>query len=462
MTDKQRKPSEKNIFIYFAALTASLASFAMGMSFAWASPFIPKFQSDDPVMNPIGRPTSQLESTWIVSAFNVGMIFGPLVTMIGLRCFTKKTMLIVAITFKTTSNVMCLFASEVYIFIIARVLMGIGTGCIYSLLNPFIGEISEDSIRGSLGLLPGTTTVLGNLFTFVVGPLMSLKWFSLVSLIPLLIFYVCFGLFVPDTPYDLVMHQKPQQAAISLRKLRQRDDVETEMLNIISTIESRMSKKVYFTDVFRDYNSRKALALCISLMVIQQLSGITAILSYAEVIFNQTARLIPSSLSAATLSLGGLLGNLCSVFLVDRLGRKILLTASSISLCTCLISIGTYFYLYVNQHDVSSINWLPTISLMLFMTSYNIGMSNIPWLFIGEVFHSKVKPVAATMVTLSNCVSAFIVCLCFPYMLAHIGMAYTYWVFACVMLLGVLYSSLVLPETKCKSFQEIQKMLGRS
>ncbi|XP_050296261.1 facilitated trehalose transporter Tret1-like [Anthonomus grandis grandis] len=447
-------------FVYFGAITASLTSFEIGACFVWASPFIRRFLSDD-VDNPLGRPATQNESAWIVSAYNLGMIFGPFISMIILRYVTKKTMLLIAMAHKAIAFSICIFASDVYVFIGARFLMGLGTGCVYSSINPFIGEIAEDNIRGALGLFPGTATYLGNLYSYVIGPYVTMTWFSVALLVPLVAFFVAFGYFVPDSPYDLLMKNHADKAKESLRRLRGRDDIDGELSIIKATIESRMSEKIRPMDILRDYETRKALMYCIILMIIQQFAGIGAIVSYAEVIFRQTANLIPPSLSAISLALGGLVGNIGCVLLVDKFGRKLLLTTSCALLTPCLIAVGAYFYLYDHHYDVSSIYWLPTVSLLLFVASHSFGMSTTPWLLMGELFHPKVKPFTSTIASLTACLCSFTVSLSFPFMLSDFGMTYTCGSFAFVTICGILFCSLLLPETKCKSFQEIQCILGR-
>lgn len=80
-----------------------------------------------------------------------------------------------------------------------------------------------------------------------------------------------------------------------------------------------------------------------------------------------------------------------STLVVDRLGRKILLLSSIIVMGICTLLIGAFFFMKENQYDVSSIGFIPLVSMCLFLILFSIGFGPIPWMLIGEIFPAQIK-----------------------------------------------------------------------
>lgn len=81
-----------------------------------------------------------------------------------------------------------------------------------------------------------------------------------------------------------------------------------------------------------------------------------------------------------------------STLIIDRLGRKILLLCSIVTMGVCTFFIGEFFYLKDTYSDVSFIiGLIPLISLCIFIISFSMGFGPIPWIMIGEIFPSHLK-----------------------------------------------------------------------
>ncbi|CAG9769149.1 unnamed protein product [Ceutorhynchus assimilis] len=448
-------------FIYFAAWAASLTAFATGTCFSWTSPILPKLQSPDSDLNPLGEPVSRSESAWIVAAMGLGLIFGPALIILSLKFSTKKYSLLLSIAPIFVAHATLLITYQPKMIILARFFMGVGTGAVWSVLGSFIAEISEDKNRGLLGSISGIMINLGGLLASVVGPVLHIRYFSLVHLVPLILFYILFGFFVPDSPYDLLVGNRHEEAEISLKKLRGSNNVEKELAFMKDTVDTKGEDKVTLSVFLNDRGLRKGLMICIALMLFQQFSGIVAVICYAETIFNLASGFIRPAHSVIVLNLFGLVGTITNTFLVDRMGRKMLLTSSCIVEAISLFSLGAYFYLLKAGVNVSAFSWVPLASLMIFIAFFNIALGIIPWIVAGELFHTSVKAIASTAISLSNFIFTFLITMCFPYMVEYLGMSWAFWTFAMIMVVGAIFCVLVLPETKGKNFQDIQKLLNK-
>lgn len=121
---------------------------------------------------------------------------------------------------------------------------------------------------------------------------------------------------------------------------------------------------------------------------------------------------------------------------------------------------GIYLYLDSQKADVESIRFLPIVSLVIFIATYCVGWGPLPWTVMGEMFASNVKS-KASGITVSICwlVSFFITKFAND-LQEKFGNYMLFWLFAVFCVASVIFTILVLPETKGKSLQQIQNELN--
>lgn len=125
----------------------------------------------------------------------------------------------------------------------------------------------------------------------------------------------------------------------------------------------------------------------------------------------------------------------------------------------CLSVLGYYFKLKNGGGDVSAIGWLPLTCLALFNIVFSIGYGSVPFTIISEIFPPETKGIASSMSIVVHWSLVFTVTKLFPTMEDKMGQAATFWTFACFTTASVIFSYFLLPETKGKTLQEIQKKL---
>lgn len=147
-------------------------------------------------------------------------------------------------------------------------------------------------------------------------------------------------------------------------------------------------------------------------------------------------------------------------FVVDRLGRVILLTTSALIMAICAFIMGIYFHLKEHDFDVSHIGWLPLVAICVFIIVFSIGYGPVPWAVMPEIIPARIKGAASSIACVANWVCCFIVTKCFSDLTNTFGTDVTFWIFTVINILGTIFSWKCIPETKGKSFEEIQKQLG--
>lgn len=129
----------------------------------------------------------------------------------------------------------------------------------------------------------------------------------------------------------------------------------------------------------------------VALILLHELCGCFTMLNYTAYIFKQSGSSLSVTLSAIIVGLIQLMGTYVATFLVDRLGRKILLTFSAIGTAICLAILGAYSLCNVMGLPVHQYSWISIASFsgMLFLAA--CGIIPVMFVVIAEVMPEKVR-----------------------------------------------------------------------
>lgn len=216
----------------------------------------------------------------------------------------------------------------------------------------------------------------------------------------------------------------------------------------------------------KDPGVYKPLIIGVMLMVFQQMTGINAIMFYAENIFEQ-AHFEESDLASVIVGLIQVVFTAVAALIMDKAGRKILLIISGVAMTISTVALGVYFHLMsklgsavtdstsvtAGQPDLS---WLALASMAVFISGFAIGWGPIPWLIMSEIFPAKARGFASAMVVLSNWGMAFVVTKTFQDMLTSLTSAGTFWLFSSTCVVNILFTVFFIPETKGKTLEQIE------
>lgn len=436
-------------------------SFANGNAFSWSSTVLTSLKSNDTMRNPIGRPITTAEESLITSLVSLGAACGPIAAgFFAEKIGRKRSLLMFAIPM-LFAHLILAFATRPVEFYIARFMLGVGAGSVFTVVPMYVGEIAETRTRGFLGCLMGVFLAFGILFVYAIGPFVHLKTFSFLLMTPLGLFLFLFGFFVSESPYYYLTKGMEKEAEISLNKLRNNDPCANlkELALMKDTVEEFAGNGSSICDLLKIRSFRKGLTITASLMLLQQSIGVTIVFAYMETIFIASESKFSSSHS--TIIVGGIqtIVILFSTSVVDKWGRKLLLVLSCGGCSISLFVLGLFFYMKDQGLDMSTLWFLPILTIIVFTVSFKMGLSALPWTLIGELFSSQSKSTAAAISTTVCVSSAFVTTFIFPTMKQLIGFHYSFWLFSVNALGALLFSLFYIPETKGKDFQEILRML---
>ncbi|XP_037338200.2 solute carrier family 2, facilitated glucose transporter member 8 isoform X1 [Pungitius pungitius] len=458
----------KNRNLYLATLACVLGPLSFGFVLGYSSPAIPELaRIADPRLRLDAEQASWFGSIVAVGAACGGLLGGWMVGSIG----RKLTLMSCSLPF-VSGFVLIVAAQNVWMLYAGRLLTGLASGVTSLVVPLYISEMAHERVRGTLGSCVQLMVVLGIMGVYLAGLYLDWRWLAICCSVPPTLLMVCMC-FVPETPRFLLSQGKRREAEQALRFLRGPDaPVEWECARIEDACDEQ-GGGFQMSDL-KDAGVYKPLVIGVMLMIFQQMTGINAIMFYAEDIF-QRAHFKESDLASVIVGLIQVVFTGVAALIMDRAGRKILLIISGVAMAISTTAFGVYFYLTSGLHsrpqlslvllDVQSrageephadLAWLALASMAVFIIGFALGWGPIPWLVMSEVFPSKVRGVASAACVLTNWSMAFLVTKTFQNMMDLLTSAGTFWFFSSMCLLNVLFTVAFVPETKGKTLEQIE------
>lgn len=425
----------------------------------WSSPVLPKLYTNNTEDNPLGRIITETEESWIGSALYIGATLGMIPFCLLADRIGRRPVLISIALPHIIAYLTLAFAKTIKLYYFARILGGMSLGANYVVLPMYVGEICEDSYRGMLLASYSTFASFGDLLPYLIGPYLSAVPYNLILFAFPLIFLICFISLAPESPYFHIKHNNYDQAKNCLRKLRSVHEIDEEMEKIIKETQQNDDGD---DEPFLSKGVVKGFIIALFLSSFQQLSGLGPFLAYTQSIFEEAGSNISSDISSIIVGIVLFVASFFGPLIVDRKGRKFLLICSASGVLISEIFLGLYFY--VKDHyspDLSHFTWVPIACMIIFMLTFNIGYGPLPPTVTSEILPSRVKFYLATITGSFGWIVSFLVTKFFVDLNHTLGRGETLWFFAAFSVLALLFVGFFMPETKGKSFREIQEILSK-
>ena len=359
----------------------------------------------------------------------------------------KKTLFWIGLSF-LISSIGAALANDVNSFMVFRFLGGLGIGASSVVAPIYISEIAPAKHRGKLVISFQLNIVLGILIAYVSNYFISglgendWRWMLGIVGLPSLLFSILI-LFTPESPTFLLLHRKDQDGAKKVLDLVDPDPK--------GTINRILSNQAKITTTERIFTSKyfKPLLLAFLFSFFNQLSGINAVLYYAPRIFEK-AHLDKSSalLQSAGIGVANLIFTLLGWYLIDRVGRKVLMYIGSIGYITSLSLIAYSF-------SSDSFEFVP-MYIFAFIAAHAIGQGSVIWVFISEIFPNSVRASGMAWGSLTHWILAALITNFFPIFTNILGESTIFTFFALMMVAQLAYVRFLMPETKGATLEDIE------
>ena len=396
---------------------------------------------------------------WLVSSGLLGSIIGVFTTgIISDRIGRKKTISIAAIMF-LLSGLGCGFAPSLNILITSRMIGGIGVG-MASVISPmYISEFAPADKRGRMVAYYQLAITFGILLayfsnTYILSlsgnsnsQLLAEPWRGMFVFmcVPSLLFLIML-IKVPESPRWLVEVNRSADAQNILNTVRP-EAVAQKELNDIENARARSGKA---SVSLLHPSVRIPLIIGIVLAVLQQFSGINAIIYYGPNIF-QSAGLDSSNALMFQVIIGvvNFLSTIIAIAYADKYGRKFLLKTGLTGIILSLTLCGALFY----TGNTKGI--LLLVLMMAYIICFAFSIGPVTWIIINEIFPTHVRVKAVSVCTMALWIAVWLVGQFFPWLLEKVGPAYTFWAFAVFSIINLAFSLTVVKETKGKTLEEM-------
>ncbi|PWG80047.1 sugar porter family MFS transporter [Pararcticibacter amylolyticus] len=399
-----------------------------------------------------------LNSFWqgfTVAASLIGTVIGSVAAGVPAQRFGRKKVLMLIAVMYLLSAIGCAVASEWLLFVVFRIVGGLAVGA-SSVVGPmYISEVSPAHLRGRLAgsfqlmIVGGIFIAYLTNFLFAGMGEESWRWMLGIMVIPALIFVILLR-FIPESPRWLVLNNRAAEAERIFAKTGESNAVE-----LVRQEQERQGHGLKESLFNGKYN--KPILYAVILAMFNQLSGINAILYYAPRIFElagfekSEAYLQPVYIGAANL-----LFTLLAMTVIDRFGRKKLLLTGCIGM---IVFLGLTANAFGSDGGANS-NVL--IYLIGFIAFFAFSQGAVIWVFISEIFPNSVRAQGGSLGSFTHWIMAAIISWTFPIIVegSPEGGFYSFVFYSIMMIASFVFIWRVMPETKGKSLEQIQKELG--
>ncbi|XP_076645043.1 facilitated trehalose transporter Tret1 [Halictus rubicundus] len=439
---------------YIGAIIASLGGFTLGVSLGWNSSAGEVFRNH--------LDATSAEIGLIGGILNAGAFVGALLAPFVVKWCTRTTAMFGTMPVLALGwTFICVAGQQAILLMIGRVICGVTSG-VFCVLTPlYVAEVADKKIRGRLLSFFQVFINLGIMYAFLVAHVIGEQetvW-KYSSICGIACFSIGLAKLLPESPFYYLSRNDEINAEKSLRWYRgNTSDIEHEVSEMKRLVRMTQPKKSCFK-LIKNHRVLRSFVACLGVVLGHQLSSVNVMIFYALTLFNTigSGELTGSEQTLLVASVQ-ILASLVATFLVDMLGRRILLAVSTLLMGLFLILLGWFFSLRDEDPEYEEIySWMSPAWIILFFGAFNIGLGPISWSLLGDVLPLEVRlPVAAGVVSLGWLVS-LIATLTFDEMIIALGTTKAMWLSAGICWLTTLFSAIVVKDSTGKSLIEIQE-----
>jgi len=433
--------------VFKISLISALAGFLFGFDTVVISGADQQLQS-------LWSTSDLFHGTFVMSMALWGTVLGAIFASYPCNYFGRKNTLIGIGVLYLISALGSGLALDPYTFSFFRFLGGIGVGASTIAAPTYVSEIAPAHKRGQLVALYQFNIVFGILVAFISNFLLKdvgtqpWRWMVGIEALPAVL-YLLGILTVPKSPRWVLFKLKDLAQAQAIFKEISGKELTGSEIEEIQVEQEPDNQKPLFSKTYRFL-----IILAFLIAFFNQLSGINAFLYYAPRIF-EAAGLEESAALLSSIGIGvtNLIFTLLGLYLIDKIGRRLLMIIGSIGY---IISLSLVSIAFLQGWQGISV----PVFLFLFIASHAIGQGAVIWVFISEIFPDSLRAQGQSFGCSVHWVLAALITLFMPVALsAFPNPGYVFILFAGMMVLQLVFVLFMMPETKGISLERLSKQL---
>jgi MFS transporter, SP family, arabinose:H+ symporter len=439
-----------NSRILFWSITSALAGFLFGFDTVVISGAEQKIQA----LWGLGAGMHGIAMAAALYGTVIGSMFGGLPAD---KFGRKPTLLFIGVLY-LVGAIWSALAGDVYSFILARVIGGLGIGASTIAAPLYISEIAPPAKRGLLTGMFQFNIVFGILVAFFSNAMLAgtgenaWRWMLGIAAFPSAAYALC-CLLIPESPRWLLTRGGQRDAGMKVLRMIEPDASEAQIAATAAEITTASTPRNTGSSHFWTSELRVPIMLAILIAVFNQLSGINAILYFAPRIFEMTGLGDKAALlQSIGIGVTNLVFTFVGLYLIDRLGRRTLLYIGSVGY---IASLGLVSWAFFTQHYS-----IVPVCIFAFIAAHAIGQGAVIWVFISEIFPNRHRAAGQSLGCSTHWVFAALITTFFPAMVTALAPGYVFAFFCAMMVLQLIWVRTMVPETKGASLEAIQSQLG--
>lgn len=393
-----------------------------------------------------------------------GMVGGQLSDRFGRR----SNIILLSIIF-TIGTLGCVLSPNWEVLATFRFILGLAVGGASATVPIYLAEVSPAEQRGSMVTRNEYMIIVGQFSAFVINAIIFYFWGSnphiwrlmlLIAIVPAILLF--FGMLrLPESPRWLSMQGQDKKAFEVLREIRTLRRARREMREVNEALDKeRLEQELRSGDGFlSDFNLkwvRRLIIIGVGIGIFCQFSGVNAVMYYGTQLlqgagFSGTAAVMANMLNGAA----GLSGITMGILIINRIDRRMILMVGFGLIAFIHLLIGSCALMVPDADPAKAWIILGLVALFVFVVQGTIAP--LTWLLLSEIFPLRLRSlgmgISVFMLWISNAVVAF----GFPPLVALMGMAYTFLLFAGFAVAAIFFSAYFIPETRGLSLEEFER-----
>ena len=383
----------------------------------------------------------------------------------------KKVLILSSILFLAT-GVGCAFAWDKYSLLVFRFIGGTGIGVASMVCPLYISEISPAAVRGRMVTLFQFAITIGicvSLFSNAAIEYLQRQgaegfpgWYQwmvvdqvwramfVMATLPAVAFALL-TFFIPESPRWLAKAGFESQAEAILRRVGGTQAAQKSMQEIRAAIAEETGT---LSELFLP-GPRKALFIAMFLAMVSEFSGVTVVLYYGPDILNNAGVRLGEALGGfVVIGIVNMLFTIIALWLMDHAGRRVLLFWGNLGCCLALAAIGALFAMQRSE------GYLLVALICLFMACFAFSIGPIKWVMMSEIFPTRIRGRAIAIATVAVWLADTLYNLVYPMAQRSFGTAACFFLFAAVLIPQFFFVLWVMPETKGRTLEEIERSMS--
>jgi SP family sugar:H+ symporter-like MFS transporter len=364
------------------------------------------------------------------------------------------------------------------VFIIARVIGGLGVGAASVTAPVYVSEVTPAAIRGRLSSVQQVMIITGLTGAFVANYLLAhfaggstailwlghpaWRWMFWLQAIPAAVYLLALTV-IPESPRFLVIRGRDAEAHRVLARLFGEIGAERKIAEIRASLAADLHKPRLIDLIDKASGRVRPIVWTgIGLAVFQQLVGINVVFYYGATLweavgFSENDALMTNILSGV-LSIGACL---LTITLVDRIGRKPLLLIGSAGMALALAAVAYAFSTSVTGPGGAvslpgASGLVALVAANLYVILFNLSWGPVMWVMLGEMFPNQIRGSGLAVSGFAQWVANAAVSVSFPTLAVTPGLAPTYLGYAAFAAISFVFVRAMVRETRGRELEEMQ------